>query len=186
MKKQLSTGLGVLALALALAACGGSPGGSSTSGGAAPSSAAPSASATATSPSESSPSASNASGASYELEAASSSAGQIVVGSNGRSVYFFTKDVKDSGKSACTGGCATSWPAVTTTSATPKVEDVGGTIGTIPTSDGKMQITINGMPIYYYGQDKAAGDVKGQGVGGVWFLVSPSGTMVTSSAGMTY
>lgn len=180
MKKQLSTGLGVLALALVLSACGGSPGTSTTSS-----------SATSPSPSASSPAASNPApgsstpAAAVELKTASSTAGQIVVGANGMSVYFFGKDVKGSGKSACTGGCAASWPAVTTMSATPAVEGVAGTIGTIPTADGKMQITINGMPIYFYGQDKAPGDIKGQGVGGVWSLVSPSGSMVTSS-GMTY
>ncbi|MHC6222472.1 COG4315 family predicted lipoprotein [Arthrobacter sp. MMS24-S77] len=180
MKKQLGTGLGVLALAIVLSACGGSPGTSTTSSSPASSSAA-APSPTATSPAPSS----SASAAAYDLETATSSAGQIVVAANGRSVYFFTKDVKDSGKSACTGGCATSWPAVTTTSSTPTAEDVSGTLGTIPTADGKMQITINGMPIYFFGQDKAAGDIKGQGVGGVWTLVSPSGSMVTAS-GMAY
>ncbi|UKA62474.1 hypothetical protein [Arthrobacter sp. FW306-04-A] len=176
MKKQLSTGLGVLALAIVLSACGGSPGTSTTSSSPASSGAA-APSPTATSPAPSS----SASAEAYDLEVATSSAGKIVVGANDRSVYFFSKDVKDSGKSACTGGCATSWPAVTTTSSKPVVEDVTGTIGTIPTADGKMQITINGMPIYYFGQDKAAGDIKGQGVGGVWSLVSPSGSMVTGS-----
>ncbi|MCX2748535.1 hypothetical protein OOZ51_12005 [Arthrobacter sp. MI7-26] len=180
MKKQLGTGLGVLALAIVLSACGGSPGTSTTSSSPASSSAA-APSPTATSPAPSS----SASAAAYDLETATSSAGQIVVAANGRSVYFFTKDVKDSGKSACTGGCATSWPAVTTTSSKPTAEDVSGTLGTIPTADGKMQITINGMPIYFFGQDKAAGDIKGQGVGGVWSLVSPSGSMVTAS-GMAY
>lgn len=176
MKKQFSTGLGILALAIALSACGGSPATSTTSSSPASSSAA-APSPTATSPAPSS----SASAEAYDLETAKSSAGQIVVAANGRSVYFFTKDVKDSGKSACTGGCATSWPAVTTTSGKPTAEDVSGTLGTIPTADGKMQITINGMPIYFFGQDKAAGDIKGQGVGGVWTLVSPSGSMVTAS-----
>ena len=41
-----------------------------------------------------------------------------------------------------------------------------------------MQVTINGMPIYYYSKDQAAGDIMGQGVGGVWYLVSPSGEMI--------
>ena len=43
-----------------------------------------------------------------------------------------------------------------------------------------MQVTINGMPIYYYSKDKAAGDITGQGVGGVWYLVAPSGEMITA------
>ena len=46
-------------------------------------------------------------------------AGQIVVDGKGMSVYYFTKDTKDSGTSACTGGCLTPWPPVTTTSRRP-------------------------------------------------------------------
>ncbi|WP_028267557.1 COG4315 family predicted lipoprotein [Arthrobacter sp. MA-N2] len=189
MKKQLSTGLGVLALAIALAACGGSPGASSTSTSAAsPTASSPAASSSsAPSPTAMSPApSSGASAAAYDLETATSSAGQIVVAANGMSVYVFTKDVKDSGKSACTGGCAASWPAVTTTSSKPAAEDVTGTLGTIPTADGKMQITLNGMPLYFFGQDKAPGDIKGQGVGGVWSLIGPSGSMVTPSSSMGY
>ncbi|GAA4024476.1 hypothetical protein GCM10023063_48400 [Arthrobacter methylotrophus] len=190
MKKQLSTGLGVLALAIALAACGGSPGASSTSSSAAspsPTASSPAASSSsAPSPTAMSPAPSSSASAAYDLETATSSAGQIVVAANGMSVYVFTKDVKDSGKSACTGGCAASWPAVTTTSSKPAAEDVTGTLGTIPTADGKMQITLNGMPLYFFGQDKAPGDIKGQGVGGVWSLVSPSGSMVTPSSSMGY
>ncbi|MHA7198424.1 COG4315 family predicted lipoprotein [Arthrobacter alkaliphilus] len=177
MKKQLGTGLGILALAIALTGCGGSPGTSSTSSGA--TSPGPAASSSASS-SASGTTSSSASAA--ELKTASSSVGDRVVAANGKTVYVFTKDVKGSGKSACTGGCAASWPAVTTTSATPAVDGVGGTIGTIPTADGKMQITINGMPIYFYSKDEDSGDTYGQGVGGVWFMVSPSGSMLTPSS----
>ncbi len=38
-----------------------------------------------------------------------------------------------------------------------------------------MQVAINGMPLYYYKADSAAGDTTGQGVGGKWFVASPSG-----------
>lgn len=172
MKKQLGTGLGILALAIALTGCGGSPGASSSSSATSPSPAASSSSA---------PASSTPAGAA-ELKTASSSVGERVVAANGKSVYVFAKDVKDSGKSACTGGCATNWPAVTTTSAKPTVDGVTGTIGTIPTADGKMQITINGMPIYFYSKDEDSSDTYGQGVGGVWFMVSPSGSMLTPSS----
>ncbi|WP_120519542.1 COG4315 family predicted lipoprotein [Arthrobacter celericrescens] len=174
MKKH--PGIGVLVLALFLAACGGSPGTSPTgtsptSAGAAPSSSAPASSAPAAGP---------------DLKTASSSAGDIVVGANGMSVYLFTKDVKDSGKSACEGACTALWPAVTTGSDTPAVEGVGGTIGTIPTADGKKQVTINGLPVYFYAQDTTAGDVKGQGFNDLWYLVSPSGDMIKQDSGMGY
>ena len=121
--------------------------------------------------------------AGVELTTATSAAGPIVVGKDGKSVYFFTKDVKDSGTSACKDTCAAAWPAVTTTSETPSVEGVSGTIGTISTADGAKQITINGMPVYYFAKDTKAGDILGQGVDDSWYLVSPSGEMLTSAGG---
>ncbi|UVJ39133.1 hypothetical protein [Arthrobacter sp. CJ23] len=174
MKKQLGLGLSVLALAAAITACGGTTGTTPTSS--APASSAPS-SAAPTSAAPSSPAA-----AAAELKTAASSAGQIVVDGKGMSVYFFTKDVKDSGTSACAGACVAMWPAVTTASATPSVDGVTGTIGTITTADGKKQLTINGLPVYYFANDKAPGDILGQGFSGVWYLVSPTGEMIKGAA----
>ena len=172
MKKHLSIGLSALALAALLSGCGG--GATTTT----PTSAAPATSA----PAESSAPATSApaSTAAAELSVAQSKAGQIVVADQGLSVYMFTKNTKDSGTSACTAGCLTTWPPVTSTTATPTVSGVTGKVGTIPTADGKMQVTINGMPIYYYAKDQTAGDTMGQGVGGVWYLVTPSGEMITA------
>ena len=102
------------------------------------------------------------------------------------SVYLFTKDTKDSGTSACTGSCIAAWPPVLTGSAAPAVEGVTGKVGTIPTPDGKKQLTINGMPVYYFAKDRAPGDITGQGVGNVWYLVNPAGGMITSAAGGGY
>jgi predicted lipoprotein with Yx(FWY)xxD motif len=53
-------------------------------------------------------------------------------------------------------------------------------LGTISTSDGKKQVTINGLPVYTYSLDTAAGDIKGQGFNDVWYLVNPAGEMVKS------
>ena len=175
MRNRLSVGLGAVVFAVALAGCAGSPGTSTTSS-AAPT-AATSSTASSTASQTSSPAAAGA-----EMKVASSSAGQIVVDSKGMSLYFFTKDVKDSGTSACTGACLTAWPVFTTTSDKPAVEGVTGTVGTIATPDGKKQVTLNGMPLYYYAKDKAPGDVTGQGVQSVWYLVSPSGEMIKGAA----
>ena len=109
---------------------------------------------------------------------ATSSAGEIVVDANGMSVYFFTKDVKDSGTSACTDACLAAWPPVTTAAETPQVEGVTGTVGTITTPDGAKQVTLNGLPLYYFAKDTKAGDILGQGVNGVWYLTDPSGEMI--------
>ena len=116
--------------------------------------------------------------AAADLSTATSSLGTIVVDGKGMTAYYFTKDVKDSGVSACAGDCATAWPAIEATSDTPTVEGVTGTVGTIPTADGAKQITIDGMPIYTFAKDAAAGDVNGQGVNGVWWVIAPDGTMI--------
>jgi predicted lipoprotein with Yx(FWY)xxD motif len=173
MKKHWGTGLYVLALAAALTACGGGTGTST------PTTAEGTTSASA--PAESSTAAVPAGAA--ELKTASSAAGRIVVDAKGMSVYFFTKDVKDSGTSACTGACIAAWPPVLTESDAPAVEGVTGTVATIATPEGKKQVTINGLPVYYYVKDKAAGDITGQGVNDVWYLVGPTGDMLKTAAG---
>ena len=171
MNKQLSVGLAVLALAASLTACGGGTGTS-------PSPAAPF-----TTPAESptateTETATATETATVDLKTASSSKGEIVVDGKGMSVYYFTRDVKDSGKSNCTGDCLVAWPPVLTTNETPKVEGVTGKVGTIDTPDGKKQVTVEGMPVYLWEKDKAPGDVTGQGVGNVWYLVAPDGKMI--------
>ena len=176
MKQHLGVGFAALALAAALTGCGGSPGTSTTTPVPATSPATTSAAPTATSPTAA---------AAVDLKTASSSAGNIVVDAKGMSVYFFTKDVKDSGTSACTGACLTAWPPVTSTSATPAAEGITGTVGTITTPDGAKQLTLNGLPLYYFAQDKNPGDVLGQGVNDVWYLANPAGEMI-KKAGAAY
>jgi predicted lipoprotein with Yx(FWY)xxD motif len=169
MKKHPSIGLSAFALAALLSGCAGGSG--TTTSTPAPTSAAAASSAPASA------------AAAAELKAAPSRAGQIVVDGKGMSVYYFTKDTKDSGTSACKDACLTAWPPVTTASDAPAVDGVTGTVGTIATPDGKKQVTINGMPVYYYAKDQAAGDILGQGVNSVWYLVAPSGEMITAPAG---
>jgi predicted lipoprotein with Yx(FWY)xxD motif len=176
MKLHLGTGLAAMALMAALAGCAGSPGTTSTTVAATPSGTIPSA--TSAAPTGGSPTAA----AAVDLKTATSSAGNIVVDAKGMSVYFFTKDVKDSGTSACTAACLTAWPPLTTTSATPKVEGVTGKVGTITTPEGAKQVTLNGLPLYYYAQDKKPGDILGQGVNNVWYLADPTGDMIKKAS----
>jgi glucan-binding YG repeat protein len=60
---------------------------------------------------------------------------------------------------------------------------LGQPIGSISTAGGTRQITINGMPVYYYAKDTKAGDILGQGINNAWYLVSPSGQMLKSAGG---
>jgi predicted lipoprotein with Yx(FWY)xxD motif len=99
--------------------------------------------------------------------------GEYIVSSNGMTLYMYTKDT--SGVSNCTGVCAQNWPPYTVSSAATLNGAAGmtGTISTLTRADGGVQVTYKGSPLYYYVKDAKPGDVTGQGVGGVWFVVKP-------------
>jgi predicted lipoprotein with Yx(FWY)xxD motif len=90
-------------------------------------------------------------------------------------VYTYAPDGNN--VSNCTGQCATNWPPyIVGPEDNVKAQlqaGVTGKVDTIVRADGKAQVTYNGHPLYFYIQDKASGDVKGQGVGGIWFVVKP-------------
>ncbi|HEY0271665.1 MAG TPA: hypothetical protein VGC22_00715 [Chitinophaga sp.] len=99
--------------------------------------------------------------------------GSILTDSTGKSLYFFSVDYN--GASNCTGGCLAAWPAfyIDPTHLTLddglKAED----FGTITRGDGAKQTTYKGWPLYYFANDAAAGDTKGDNVGGNWFIAKP-------------
>ncbi|GEM_PF-1829301 len=96
--------------------------------------------------------------------------GNMLVSGAGRSIYLYTRDERN--KSNCTGNCLVTWPPVITEGDPVAGEGVTQSIlGSITTPDGKKQTTYNGWPLYYYVQDTAANDAKGQNVGNVWFAV---------------
>jgi predicted lipoprotein with Yx(FWY)xxD motif len=101
--------------------------------------------------------------------------GSILVDAEGFTLYIFTNDTE--GTSNCNEGCIENWPAV------PGDATVGGDLDaslftTITRADGSEQLAVNGMPLYRYVPDAAPGDVNGQGVGGVWFVVDADGNMI--------
>lgn len=92
-------------------------------------------------------------------------AGTIIVdGTTGMTLYYFEQDVKDSGKSKCNEGCIAAWPALTVEAG---VTPTGGDgvdaskLGTITRGDGDTQVTYDGLPLYFFANDKAPGDLKG-------------------------
>ncbi len=105
------------------------------------------------------------------LTVAHTSAGDSLAGASGMTLYINTKEAD--GTIACTGGCAAAWPPLT--GAATAGSGATGTLGTITRPDGSVQVTYNGAPLYYYAADTAAGNATGQGVGGIWFIASPSG-----------
>ncbi len=101
--------------------------------------------------------------------------GQIVVDGSGRTVYFFDNDVAGSGQSTCTGQCATMWPAAHPAGAEPVVDGITAEVATIIGTDGRPQLTIDGRPVYTFASDEAPGDVNGQGVNDLWYVVGADG-----------
>ncbi|BCT77566.1 hypothetical protein SCMU_34080 [Sinomonas cyclohexanicum] len=176
--------------ALALAGCGSSTSsGAASSGGTTSSSSAASGSdnmgygagGSAASGSASASSGGSAqSGTSETLKTATIGGQTIVVDGQGKVVYYYTRDNAGATVSACTGGCATLWPAVTSADA-PTLQGVTAKVGSIKTADGKSQVTLNGMPIYFYQKDTAPGQANGQGVASVWYVIGADGTMITTA-----
>lgn len=114
---------------------------------------------------------SSSSGETVEAESVGTIGTVLVAGSNGMTVYTFTKDVKDSGKSACNAGCIDKWPALTATGTPTGGDGVTGKLGTITRDDGTTQVTYNGLPLYFFANDKAPGDANG--VYANWEAVKP-------------
>ena len=126
-------------------------------------------------------SAASSSSAAGDLAVADSSLGQMLVDGKGMTVYYFTKDKAGSGTSVCTGECLVAWPSVAATSDQPTGEGITAKLGTITRDDGSKQVTVDGLPVYLFAKDTAPGDVTGQGVGKVWYVVGPDGKMITTA-----
>ena len=110
----------------------------------------------------------------------------VLTNAKGFTLYWFAPDT--STKSNCNGSCAAIWPPVKgPATAGPGVT---GKLGTIKRSDGSIQATYNGHPLYTYVADTAPGQARGNGLnvnGGLWHEVTASGAAApkasASSAG---
>ena len=158
------------AVALVAAACSSSGGASAAPSAAAPSVAAPSVA----------PSAAAAGPENYVVATATGALGTYIAGEDGKTLYIFTPD--SANKSTCVDTCAATWPPfVVATGDTFKAgTGVTGALTTFTRPDGKTQVAINGLPLYYYGGDTKAGDTNGQNKGGKWFVVTPAGAALNT------
>jgi predicted lipoprotein with Yx(FWY)xxD motif len=159
-------GIPVLLFAVVLAACGSS--GSKTSS-------------TATT-TASSPATTTAAASGVAVNAAKTSLGTVLVDSQGRTLYHFTKD--SATQIACTGNCAVTWPPVTVPSGQQPSAGSGvtGTLSVVKRPDGTQQVAVNGLPLYTFSGDSKAGDTNGQGFGGLWFALMANGSSVSAGA----
>ena len=107
--------------------------------------------------------------------------GDILTDAKGMTLYIYTKDTP--GTSVCYNGCATAWPPFLVSAGALPTAPAGftGAFATTTRTDGTMQLTYNGMPLYYYVKDKNPGDVTGQGVGSVWYVIATTGVVGMTS-----
>lgn len=97
--------------------------------------------------------------------------GTFLTDAEGMTLYLFTNDTP--GVSACTGGCLENWPAFTAEEPLTLPDGVPGELSLIERDDGSQQVAYNDWPLYYWVNDEAPGDTTGQGVGDVWYVVTP-------------
>lgn len=109
------------------------------------------------------------------LMMADSSLGSILVDGNGMTLYLFTNDSPNT--STCTGQCLVNWPPLLgEPTAGADVDD--SKLGSFQREDGSTQATYNGWPLYYWKDDTKPGDVLGQNVNEVWFVIDRDGDAV--------
>ncbi|HXD82259.1 MAG TPA: hypothetical protein VNU27_11865 [Candidatus Acidoferrum sp.] len=114
------------------------------------------------------------------IKVATTALGQILVDGNGMTVYLFVADTGAS--STCYTSCAALWPPVLTTGAPQAGAGANASLlGTTTRTDGKIEVTYAGHPLYYFVQDKSAGDTTGQGVnsfGALWWVLTAAGAAI--------
>ena len=155
-----AAGAALIAVALAVTACGAGSG--SSVGGAYGT---PTTQATQAAPS------SPSSVSTAALKTETTRAGMVLANDHGLTLYYYTADKRGSGTSVCTGGCATAWPPLAAPVKAPAGVRLPGPLGVITRPGGFKQVTLNGYPLYFYIGDKTAGQVTGNGIGGAWHVI---------------
>jgi predicted lipoprotein with Yx(FWY)xxD motif len=151
-----------------LSACTAATPAAPASSAAAPASSAPASSMPASAPAE-------ADATTLTLAMADSSLGSILVDGKGMTLYLFTKDTPNA--SNCTGQCLVAWPPLLGKPTAGKGVDATK-LDSFSRADGSTQASYNGWPLYYWQQDAKPGDVTGQDVNSVWYVLDRNGAAV--------
>jgi len=97
--------------------------------------------------------------------------GKVVTDKDGRTLYFFSRDTKRG--SVCEGGCLAAWPAFFSENITVSQGLNASDFTTLTRADGAKQTLYKGFPLYHFAQDAQAGQTKGEGIDGEWFVAKP-------------
>jgi predicted lipoprotein with Yx(FWY)xxD motif len=110
------------------------------------------------------------------IVAGDSEFGQVLFDSNDQAIYIFENDT--GAASTCYGECAAAWPPVFTSGKPTAGEGIDQSLlGTVKRSDGRLQVTYAGNPLYFY-VNEGPGEVRCHNVnlnGGFWWAVGPDG-----------
>jgi predicted lipoprotein with Yx(FWY)xxD motif len=106
--------------------------------------------------------------------------GTILTDANGNTLYFFSKDTKNT--SVCLNGCLDMWPVFYIENLTTTSGLNASDFATITRTDGSLQTTYKGWPLYYYYQDNNAGDTNGENVNNVWYVAKPDYSLMYAKA----
>lgn len=94
----------------------------------------------------------------------------MLVDEDGMTLYTFDADAKAAGgASACTGQCATTWPAAKADS----YDKASGDWTLVKAADGTHQWAYRGHRLYRFAKDAKPGDKNGDGVKGLWHIAKP-------------
>lgn len=104
--------------------------------------------------------------------------GDILVGPDRLTLYMFDEDERESGESACYNGCAENWPPLVIEGEPVAGDGVTAPLTTFERADGSRQVAAHGWPLYYWIGDEGEGDVNGQGVNQVWWVLGPDATEI--------
>jgi predicted lipoprotein with Yx(FWY)xxD motif len=102
-----------------------------------------------------------------------SQVGAILTDGDGNTLYIFEPDAQ--GESVCYDQCEAAWPPLVEEAA---AGDGVSLLGTTERTDGSVQVTYNGWPLYYFANDAAPGDTNGQGINDVWWVADAEGNAV--------
>jgi predicted lipoprotein with Yx(FWY)xxD motif len=116
------------------------------------------------------------------VKTANSSLGTILVDSQGMTLYYFANDIPASGTSSCYGQCAVAWPVFSAGTLSAAFPLDPADFGTITRTDGTNQTTYFGWPLYYYQADTKPGDVKGEDVLKVWYVLHPDESVLIANS----
>jgi predicted lipoprotein with Yx(FWY)xxD motif len=107
----------------------------------------------------------------------------VLTDAQGFAIYWYAPDTATS--SACSGGCATVWPPLTGAPSLASGVALTGKLGTITRSDGSIQATYDGHPLYLYKADTTPTMATGNSLNGVWWLMTATGKKITAKVSST-